>query len=81
MTFHLDAGSATVIAAFLLFASSVWNTHKLGQVHTLVNSNFTEAKAARLAAEAALKTATELNTSLQQQLDSQAKTIIAGGTP
>lgn len=65
----LDSGLATVVAAILLFISSTWQSWILNKVHILVNSNFSEAKAARLAAEAALKTANDLNTNLQLQLD------------
>jgi hypothetical protein len=68
---NLDAPAATVIAAFFVMASSMWQSWMLTKVHTLVNSNFTEAKAARAAAEAALKTANDLNLHLQQQLDSK----------
>ena len=61
--------SPTIIAAVLLFISSVYQTYMLSKVHTLVNSNFTEAKQARIAAEGALKIANALNVSLQKQVN------------
>lgn len=69
----IDQGTATVIAALFALMASVWQSYMLSKVHTLVNSNFSEAKAARVAAEASLKTSTDLNVHLQQQLD--AKTV------
>lgn len=60
--------NSTLIVGILVFLASIYQTYKLGQVHTLVNSNFTEAKQARLAAEAALKAADALNISLQEQI-------------
>lgn len=68
-TFTVTEPMAMVVVGFLVMFASLWNTYKLAQVHTLVNSNFTEAKAARLIAEAALKTSQDLNVHLQQQLD------------
>ncbi len=65
----LDQPTATVIVAFFVAVSSMWQSYTLSRVHTLVNSNFTEAKLARVAAEAALKTSQDLNVHLQQQLD------------
>lgn len=65
----IDAPTATVMVAALVAASSMWQSWMLSRVHTLVNSNFTEAKAARTAAEAALKTSQDLVANLQQQLD------------
>lgn len=69
----IDQGTATVVAAFFVLLGSAWQSYMLSKVHTLVNSNFSEAKAARAIAEAALKTSQDLNTHLQQQLD--AKTV------
>lgn len=65
----IDAGLATVITAFFVLVSSTWQSWMLNRVHTLVNSNFSEAKAARSAAETALKIANDLNSALQLQLD------------
>ena len=75
----IDQATATVIVGVIVALSSCWQTWKLGQVHTLVNSNFTEAKAARVAAEASLKTSQDLNVHLQQQLD--ARTGVVPQTP
>lgn len=61
--------NTTLIIGILVFLSSIYQTYKLSQVHTLVNSNFTEAKQARLAAEAALATSQALAKSLQEKLD------------
>lgn len=77
----IDQSTATIIAAVLLMLSSCYQTWKLGQVHTLVNSNFTEAKFARAAAEAALKTSQDLNLHLQQQLDARDTTVRVVGLP
>ena len=65
----VDQGTATIMAAVVLALSSMWQSWMLGKVHTLVNSNFTEAKFARQVAESALKVAVDLNTHLQHQLD------------
>lgn len=67
----IDQGLATVVAAFFVLAASLWQSYMLSKVHTLVNSNFSEAKAARSIAEAALKTSQDLNLHLQQQLDAR----------
>ncbi len=64
----VDQPTATIVVALLVAISSMWQSWTLTKVHTLVNSNFTEAKAARLAAEAALKTQQDLNVELRQQL-------------
>jgi hypothetical protein len=49
----------------------------LARVHKLTNSNFSEAKAARVVAEQALKTSQDLNLHLQQQLDSKQADSVA----
>lgn len=60
---------ATIIGAILLFVSSCYQTYTLSKVHTLVNSNFTEAKQARITAEANLIASQDLALKLQKQLD------------
>ncbi len=51
-----------------MFISQIMQYLLLGRVHTLVNSNFSEAKAARQTAELALETSQQLNHSLRAQL-------------
>lgn len=46
----------------------MWQSYMLAKVHTLTNSNFSEAKAARLKAEEALTAANALNARLEEQL-------------
>lgn len=71
----IDSSTATVLVALFVAVSSVWNTYILNKVHTLTNSNFTEAKAARATAEAALKASNDLNVTLQHELDLRSTTI------
>ncbi len=71
MALTIDAPTATVIVAVIVAVTQVWQTFIMLHVRTLVNSNFTEAKLARLTAETALKTSQELNLHLQQQLDNR----------
>lgn len=59
---------SVVLVAALVALSQMWQSFMLSKVHTLVNSNFTEAKAARLAAEKALLTSQVLNTHLQNEI-------------
>jgi len=68
----IDQSVATVIVGIFVMVASMWQSYMLTKVHTLVNSNFSEAKAARALAEAALKTSQDLNLHLQQQLDARA---------
>jgi hypothetical protein len=65
----IDQPTATVVVATLVAVSQIYNTWTLNTVHTLVNSAMTEAKNDRKNALAALKTSTDLNIHLQQQLD------------
>ncbi len=74
MNFSLDQATATLIVGVIMALVQVWNTFILGKVHTLTNSNFSEAKAARLAAEAALTVSNNLNLNLQQQLNTAHET-------
>lgn len=74
----IDAPTATIIVALIVAAASIWQSFMLSKVHTLVNSNFTEAKQARAVAEAALKTAQELAQHLQRELDVQVKAVKIG---
>lgn len=74
MNLVIDQGLATVLIALFVAISSMWQSYMLNKVHTLTNSNFSEAKAARVIAENALKTAEMLNVSLQRQLDIKAAT-------
>lgn len=67
----LDAGVATVIVALFVAITSMWQSWMLNKVHAVVNSNFTEAKLGRAAAEAALKTSQDFNAVLQKQLDNK----------
>ncbi len=64
-----------------MFISQIMQYLLLGRVHTLVNSNFSEAKAARLAAEAALETSQRLNYSLRAQLVQAAAAAAASAIP
>ncbi len=80
MNFHIDAGVAYLSVGVLVFLSQLIQFFLLSRVHTLVNSNFSEAKAARLAAEAALETSQRLNHSLRAQL-SQAAAAAASTIP
>ncbi len=75
----LDAGFSAVIVGLFVCLSSMWQSWTLTKVHTLVNSNFTEAKAARVAAESALKTAEAMNVSLREQLDAANRAIPSSG--
>ena len=81
MSFELTDAAATVIVGLLVLAGSMWQSWTLSRVHKLVNSNFTEAKAARIAAEAALKTSQDLTIHLQQQLDAKSVAIPTKETP
>ena len=77
VSFTIDAPTATVICGVLIAISSCYQTWKLNQVHTLVNSNFTEAKLTVQRLESALKTSNDLGIHLQQQLDAR-PTVVAG---
>jgi hypothetical protein len=76
MIFTISPALATIIAGILYLIGQVWSAYMLSKIHTLVNSNFSEAKAARLVAENALKAAQEINLHLQRELDGK-----AGPTP
>lgn len=76
----IDQPTATIIVAVMVMLTSMWQSWTLTKVHTLVNSNFTEAKAARVAAEAALKTSQDLNVHLQHQLDAKASVVVLPNT-
>ena len=62
MTFEIGPGLATVIVGVLVLLGQIWTSWRLEKVHKLVNSNYSEQKAA-------LKAMTELAADLQVQLD------------
>jgi hypothetical protein len=64
----IDAQVATVIVAFFVAVSSMWNSWTLTKVHKLVNSNFTEAKLAHVAAEESLKISQAVIAQLERQI-------------
>jgi hypothetical protein len=63
----IDGQMVSAIAGIVAAIISAFNAYVLAKVHTLTNSNFSEAKAARLAAEVALKAAQELNVELRKE--------------
>lgn len=71
MTFTVEASDAqlvTAIFAGLAALLTAWNAVVLSRVHRLTNSNYTEAKSARDAAQAALETSRTINRTLETQL-------------
>lgn len=74
VTLTLDPGLATLVAAAVLILFQLWNSFRIASIHVLVNSNFSEAKAARLAAEAALAIAQQRNTTLEKALTTSVDT-------
>jgi hypothetical protein len=75
MGITMDSSVATIVVAIIVAVSSSYQARLLNKVHTLVNSNFHEAKDARLAAEEQLKISNELNIALQQKLDALQKKL------